>query len=132
MPKLRVGKPRVGDILTDIVNVKGFDELEGWDDEVVKSLLKFMIECFKVRGGKHTSVVFLAWKELDDSERECLLKHFSRDTLGMVGIMSSTTLGRMLEIQEQLKEVVGDIIGKIRDGKKEGETDGGSWKAFKM
>ena len=99
--KQRIGKPEVQEILTQVVGVDGFEELEGWDKETAIALAKFL-QATKQIQAKHTSSIFLAWQELSSKERQLLEQNIGKHAIAMVGIVFSAFLSRVDGIKEAL------------------------------
>jgi hypothetical protein len=115
--KIRVGNPCVEDILTETVDIKNFSDLEGWDQDTAKALSHFMHGCI-VNKAKHTSCVFLAWNELKSKEWELLLPLFSKQALGLVGLICSAFLPTLgINPEEILAGLKGAIKKAVEGGK---------------
>lgn len=124
--KVRIGKPDIADILTELVDIDKFPELENWDEEAFSALTHFVHGCVTNKT-KHTSCVFLAWNELKSKEQELLLTLMDKRALGHMGILCSTMLPVALaknsvavDIPEEMKADLKKALKSfLRDKKKE-------------
>jgi len=89
--KKRIGKPDIGDILTEIVDVNKFEGLEGWDSDLATALVRFLLGTKHIKA-KHTSCVFLSWQELSQQERLLLEQRIGKPIMGLLGLLFSTQL----------------------------------------
>ncbi len=103
-------KIQIEDVLTKTCDIEKFEDIEGWDNKLMKATVHYVHELHGSNIKKITTRILNAWDEIEPNERVILEEHFGRKNIVMVGL----AIGVFEAMKsESMKKMFGGIIEKI-------------------